>query len=105
MIQKFLKLDRSIAVAAYPGICEATDVDGIQSSKERARVVRGARDGKLVWNGLLRHFNRLLRVTLVQSFEASQCRQVTELDRGIVRVHLFKALFYVVSFPRFAEKR
>src|ERR1017187_9993615 len=90
MIEKFLKLSRCLAMSAHMGVSEATHVNWIESSEEGGVEVCGARNSKVVRSGGLRHFERFRWIALVQSFECPQHRQVTELDRRILRVALSK---------------
>ena len=71
MIENFLKLGGCLAVAAHAGISEATHVDWIESSEEGAGEECCAWNSKVVRSGGLRHFERLRRVTLIQSFECT----------------------------------
>src|SRR5579863_4691907 len=86
MVKNFLKLGRCLAMAAQSGISEAAHVDRIESSEEGAGVERCAWNSEVVWSTYLCHFERFRRVSLIESFERPQRRQVTELDRRILRV-------------------
>ena len=66
-------------MTAYSGKGEAAHIDGIESSEESAAVVGCTRNAEFVRNGDSRHFERLHRVVMVESFERPQHRHVTEL--------------------------
>src|SRR6516165_11819060 len=91
MIENFLKLGRCFGMAPHLGISETTHVNRIERSEEgSASKVCGARNSEVIWCGSLRHFERFRWVILVECSERPQRRQVTELDRRILRVTILE---------------
>src|ERR1035438_10004008 len=105
MIKNLLKLSRCLAMSAHMGVSEATHVDWIESSEEGGVEVCGARNSKVVRSGGLRHFERFRWIALVESFECPQHRQVTELDRRILRVALSEFRCDLVGSRGVVQKR
>ena len=81
MIENFLKLSRSLTVAAHLRISQTTQIDWVENSKTRAEEECYTRDSEVVRSRRMRHFERLRRVTLAESVERPQGRRITELDR------------------------
>src|SRR5262245_13874134 len=106
MIQDFLKFSRCLAVAPQPGVSKTPHVDRIESSEEgSAGKVCRARNGEVVRRGGLCHFERFFWVILVECFKRPHRRQVTELDRRIVRVLPFEFRREVTGLRGIAHKR
>src|SRR5450432_3906699 len=106
MIENFTKLSCGLARAAQPRISETTHVDRIERSEEgSAGKVCGAGNGEVVGCGGVRNFERFRRVILVECFERPQHRQVTELDRRILRVTRFEVRCDLLGLRGIAQKR
>src|ERR1700761_6555788 len=90
MIKNLLKLSRCLAMLAQPGVSQATHVDRIHCSKEGSYVKGCAGNSEVVRSGYLGHLERFRCVALVDRFECPQSRQIAELNRGVLRVALFK---------------